>query len=244
MTMWQVATHGTVEAMVDLERDATLEGDGAGRRMSSAVAIARRGAATLGHRAPGAARVTRAGARGTTTALQQLPDSTLRWLAAGSIGLATGLQVAGAPRLVRVAGVAPALFMGAAIALRPPQRAAPATQDGTVRCRLVALDRPGGESMNTGPDASPAAASVHHGSVTEQQRLDDRLARQLTRLMRDAAHVREHRERARASEDERTTRREAAAMLELIRAHDLPRANAPKHGGPGTRRPETAELIR
>ena len=199
--------------------------------------------ATLGHRAPGAARVTRAGARGTTTALQQLPDATLRWLAAGSIGLATGLQVAGAPRLVRVAGVAPALFMGAAIALRPPQRAAPATQDGTVRCRLV-VDRPGGESMNTRPDASPAAASVHPRPVTEQQRLDDRFARQMTRLMRDAAHVREHRERARASEDERTTRREAAAMLELIRAHDLPRANAPKHGGPRMRRPETAELIR
>lgn len=68
---------------------------------------------------PSAARATGAGARGTTNALQRLPDSTLRWLAATSLGLAAGLQVAGAPRLARAAGIVPALFMGAAIALRP-----------------------------------------------------------------------------------------------------------------------------
>ena len=54
-----------------------------------------------------------------TSALQQLPDSTLRWLTASSIGLAAGLQVAGAPRWMQAAGIAPALFSGAAIALRP-----------------------------------------------------------------------------------------------------------------------------
>ena len=75
---------------------------------------------------PTAARATRAGARGTTTTLQRLPDSTLRWLAASSIGLAAGLQVAGAPRLARMAGFAPAVFAGAAIALRPPEPAVPA----------------------------------------------------------------------------------------------------------------------
>ena len=50
-----------------------------------------------GDACPTAARATRAGARGTTTTLQRLPDSTLRWLAASSIGLAAGLRVAGAP---------------------------------------------------------------------------------------------------------------------------------------------------
>jgi hypothetical protein len=80
---------------------------------------ARHGVTTLVHRLPGAARATGAGAHGTTSALQQLPDSTLRWLTAGSIGLAAGLQVAGAPRWMQAAGIAPALLMGAAIALRP-----------------------------------------------------------------------------------------------------------------------------
>jgi hypothetical protein len=79
----------------------------------------RRGIIAAREHGPSAARATQGGARGTTSALQRLPDSTLRWLAATSIGLAAGLQVAGAPRLVRAAGLAPALFMGAAIATRP-----------------------------------------------------------------------------------------------------------------------------
>ena len=40
-------------------------------------------------------------------------------MTASSIGLAAGLQVAGAPRWMQAAGIVPALFMGAAIALRP-----------------------------------------------------------------------------------------------------------------------------
>ena len=43
----------------------------------------------------------------------------LRWLAAGSVGLGAGLSLAGAPRLVVAAGVAPAVIIGAAIASRP-----------------------------------------------------------------------------------------------------------------------------
>ncbi len=54
-----------------------------------------------------------------TVALQILPDSTLRWLAAASVGLAAGLRLAGAPRVVAAAGVTPALMLGAAIVLRP-----------------------------------------------------------------------------------------------------------------------------
>ena len=90
-----------------------------GRRMSRALGIARSGARLLVERAPGTIRATRAGAEGTTSALQTLPDTTLRWLAAGSVGLGAGLSLAGAPRLVVAAGVAPALIVGAAMALRP-----------------------------------------------------------------------------------------------------------------------------
>jgi len=80
---------------------------------------ARDGLATAIGRVPDTARAAAAGARETTSALQQIPDSTLRWLTASSIGLAAGLQVAGAPRWMQAAGLVPALFMGAAIALRP-----------------------------------------------------------------------------------------------------------------------------
>lgn len=89
-----------------------------GQRALAAIRIARTGATLLIERVPGTIHATRAGAEGTTSALQTLPDPTLRWLAAGSVGLGAGLSLAGAPRLVVAAGVAPALIMGAAIALR------------------------------------------------------------------------------------------------------------------------------
>jgi uncharacterized protein YjbJ (UPF0337 family) len=89
------------------------------RRVSHAVTTVRSSATTLVGRMPGTVRATRARASEATSALQRLPDSTLRWLAAGSLGVAAGFQLAGAPRLVRAAGAAPALLMGAAIALRP-----------------------------------------------------------------------------------------------------------------------------
>ena len=83
-------------------------------------------ASTLTARAPWVARTARAGARGTTSALQRIPDPTLRWLAATSIGMAAGLHAAGAPRLIRAAGIAPAMLIGIAVAMRPvePPKAA------------------------------------------------------------------------------------------------------------------------
>ena len=51
--------------------------------------------------------------------MQALPDSTLRWLAAGSVGMGAGLFLAGAPRVVVAAGVVAALAMGAAALARP-----------------------------------------------------------------------------------------------------------------------------
>ena len=95
-------------------RSATTDG-----RVSEAVHVGARTLATLLRRIPGTIRATRTGAHGTTSALQTLPDSTLRWLAATSVGLGAGFYLARAPRLVIAAGVAPAVIMGAAIALRP-----------------------------------------------------------------------------------------------------------------------------
>ena len=89
------------------------------RRVSGSIKVARNGATRLIGSVPGTMNATRASAHATTTALQTLPDSTLRWLAASSVGLGAGFYLAGKRRLVIAAGVAPALIMGAAIALRP-----------------------------------------------------------------------------------------------------------------------------
>jgi uncharacterized protein YjbJ (UPF0337 family) len=88
-------------------------------RVSGAVRLVGTSATTLTRRLPGSVHATRAGAHQVTSALQRLPDSTLRWIAASSVGLGAGLRLAGAPRLVSAAGAAPALIVGAAIALRP-----------------------------------------------------------------------------------------------------------------------------
>ncbi len=89
------------------------------RRVSVAARKARTGATIVIVHVPGTIHATWAGALGTTSALQTLPDPTLRLLAAGSVGLGAGFFLAGAPRLVVAAGVAPALILGAAIIARP-----------------------------------------------------------------------------------------------------------------------------
>ncbi len=47
----------------------------------------------------------------------------------------------------------------------------------------------------------------------------------MTRVLREAAEVREERERARSSEDELLAQRETAALVDLIQARGRPRAN-------------------
>jgi hypothetical protein len=89
------------------------------RRASSVIIAAGSGAATIVGRAPAPVRTPGGGVGSATNPLQALPDSTLRWLAASSIGLGAGFFLAGAPRLVVAAGVAPALVMGAAMIARP-----------------------------------------------------------------------------------------------------------------------------
>jgi hypothetical protein len=68
---------------------------------------------------PDAVARARIGAQQTATALQTLPDRTLRQLAAASVGLAAGLYLAGAPRPVTLAAITPALLIGGAIVTRP-----------------------------------------------------------------------------------------------------------------------------
>lgn len=76
------------------------------------------GAERVAGRVPDVAERARLSVEQTTTRLQTLPDSTLRLLAAASLGLATGLRLAGAPRFVTLAAFAPALLAGGAMATR------------------------------------------------------------------------------------------------------------------------------
>ncbi len=113
------------------------------RRVSGQAAAVRAGAARLAQRVPGTIRATRtsatrlvghlpatvkatqSGVRATTGALQQLPDSTLRSVAASAAGLGAGLYLAGKTRLAVVTGIVPALIVSVAIAVRPVKPVAP-----------------------------------------------------------------------------------------------------------------------
>jgi hypothetical protein len=113
------------------------------RRVSGSARVVRNGAANLVERLPATVRATLAGVsnlvgrlpatvkatqvgvQATTGALQQLPDTTLRSLAASSAGLGAGLYLAGKNRLLVALGIVPAIVVGAAIALRPHKTVAP-----------------------------------------------------------------------------------------------------------------------
>jgi hypothetical protein len=95
------------------------------RRLAGPIKVARDGAVSLAGRVPATVAATQSGARATASALQTLPDTTLRSIAATSIGLGAGLFLAGKRRLAVAAGVGPALVMGVAMILRPVKPAAP-----------------------------------------------------------------------------------------------------------------------
>ena len=127
-------------------------------RTTSAIQLVRTSAATVIEQAPGALRAMRAGVGGTTAALQSLPDSTLRWIAASSVGLGAGLRLAGAPRLVSAAGAAPALIAGAVIALRPTEPVVPAHEQA---------EEPVGGTIDMSDEHTKGAISTAQGKVEE-----------------------------------------------------------------------------
>jgi hypothetical protein len=91
---------------------------GAVDRVPEVLESAKTGAERAAAGLPDAAERARLGVADTTTRLQTLPDDTLRLLAAASVGLATGFFLSGAPRLVIVAALAPAVLVGGAMATR------------------------------------------------------------------------------------------------------------------------------
>jgi hypothetical protein len=96
---------------------------GVAAHLSGAISSAWATATTFVGRVPGTLDATRTGVRQAARSLQTLPDPTLQWLAAGSVGLSAGLFLTGKRRLVIAASIAPAVAMGAAIVARPVEQA-------------------------------------------------------------------------------------------------------------------------
>jgi len=138
--------------------DTEKQDPSAAGRTTSAVELARTSATTVTERVPGALRAMRAGVSGGTSALQSLPDSTLRWIVATSVGLGAGLRLAGAPRLVSAAGAAPALIAGAVIALRPTAPAVPAHEQA---------EQSVGGTIDMSDEHTKGAISTAEGKVEE-----------------------------------------------------------------------------
>ncbi len=68
---------------------------------------------------PEAVETAMAGATKATATLQTMQDPTLKLFAALAVGLAGGLFLAGAPRVLTLAAIAPAVIVGVAILTRP-----------------------------------------------------------------------------------------------------------------------------
>jgi hypothetical protein len=88
----------------------------------AALGGARAAADELGSHLPGIASAGAEGAVGSVKMLQEFSDPRLQLLVAFSLGVGAGLWMAGAPRLVTLAALSPALVAGVAIASRKQGR--------------------------------------------------------------------------------------------------------------------------
>jgi len=116
--------------------------------------------------------------------LQELSDPRLELLVAFSLGVGAGLWMAGAPRLVTLAALSPALLVGVAIASRKQSnpgrvRAASTRWRGRPRCRRGPamtehrpLERPLSPdprpSQEPGSQASPGCSSFDQSASGQQ----------------------------------------------------------------------------
>ncbi|MBE3076207.1 MAG: hypothetical protein IMZ75_14920 [Actinobacteria bacterium] len=110
----QASSHAS-KTVIDADAElATKAQDGA----ATALAGAWTTADEVGTRLPSIASAGVEGAAESVRMLQELADPRLELLAAFSLGVGTGLWLAGAPRLVTLAALSPALLVGVAIASR------------------------------------------------------------------------------------------------------------------------------
>lgn len=95
--------------------------------------------------------------------------------------------------------------------------------------------------MNMHTGLTPATTVLPGRQKAERHRaLDDQRNSEMTRLLREAAEIREGRERARSAEDALLARREAAAFLDVIRSHARARETGQGGRRASRRRPRQA----
>jgi hypothetical protein len=83
----------------------------ASERVSGAVGAVRATADQVGERVPDVVETVRDSAMETARTIESMPDPSQRLLASFSLGLGLGLAISGAPRLIVVATLAPAMFI-------------------------------------------------------------------------------------------------------------------------------------
>ena len=110
----QASSHASKTVIDAAAELATKAQDGA----AAALAGARVTADEVGTRLPSIASAGAEGAAESVRMLQELTDPRLELLAAFSLGIGAGLWLAGAPRLVTLVALSPALLVGVAIASR------------------------------------------------------------------------------------------------------------------------------
>jgi hypothetical protein len=107
---------GGTKSAVGQVRDGVSDAMG---HVPDALDSARSGVDQVAERMPAAVETTRVAAIRTNSKLQTLPDQTLRMIATASVGLSAGLSLARAPRIIALAALVPAMFVGGAMATRP-----------------------------------------------------------------------------------------------------------------------------
>jgi hypothetical protein len=109
------ASSDVSKTVIDAAADLASKAQGGAE---AALAGARATADEVGTRLPGIASAGAEGAAGSVRMLQELSDPRLKLLVAFSLGVGAGLWMAGAPRLVTLAALSPAVVAGIAIASR------------------------------------------------------------------------------------------------------------------------------
>jgi len=100
------------------KHDTITNGTTGNERVTGAIDVMRATADQVGDRLPRVVDTVRDGATEGARAIQELPDRDQRLVAAFSLGLGLGLSISGAPRLLVIATLAPALFIGTTMTTR------------------------------------------------------------------------------------------------------------------------------
>ena len=99
--------------------DVATVADQAKGTLSDGADAFRDGADEFASQRPAALEAIQAGAKVTTDSMRRMPEENLRLMLAMSAGLGVGLYLAGSPRLVTLAALAPALLIAGVWMTRP-----------------------------------------------------------------------------------------------------------------------------